>query len=461
MINKNVSLFIITSVFLFFLSSCSNWSVTYTGDYCADNLQDRTETDVDCGGLYCDPCEEGYACEDDSDCSSESCESGVCTTETYDATTTDSDEDGVVDASDVCDGDDDTIDVDEDDIADCVDDSVEEEESVVFIGYLDGIIYALDADDGTELWTFDPHYWPESLSAINSVLYAGYIDSVYALSVVDGTQIWSFELDEGEALSSVITSDDVVYLSSSFDDDDISYVYALDANDGTELWKESVAGEVTATEATKSSIEIDDDLIYVSTYDDSNGYVGTVFALNKEDGTPQWDAEILEIPYTTIADSVVYVGSEDYVYALSGDDGAELWSIELPSGEIISEPVVANGIVYIGTWSSGAYALDADDGSIIWENTDVYGGQPFIVNDILYLGAYNGYVYALDANDGSELWSLDTGAKINKYPTYNNGILYVSNYYSLYALDPNDGSEIWAYESTETAITSPLVYTIN
>ncbi len=115
---------VISTIILLFLNSCTSWSVTYTGDYCEDGIQDRTETDLDCGGLYCDPCEEGYACEDNSDCSSEYCENSVCETEEYDASTADSDGDGVVDASDICEGDDDTIDVDEDDIADCVDDSV-------------------------------------------------------------------------------------------------------------------------------------------------------------------------------------------------------------------------------------------------------------------------------------------------------------------------------------------------
>ncbi len=28
-----------------------------SGDYCEDGMQDRDETDVDCGGTYCDPCE--------------------------------------------------------------------------------------------------------------------------------------------------------------------------------------------------------------------------------------------------------------------------------------------------------------------------------------------------------------------------------------------------------------------
>ncbi|MEK6921828.1 MAG: PKD domain-containing protein, partial [Nanoarchaeota archaeon] len=43
---------------ILFLSSCqSNFSLSYTGDYCEDGLKDRDEENVDCGGQYCDACD--------------------------------------------------------------------------------------------------------------------------------------------------------------------------------------------------------------------------------------------------------------------------------------------------------------------------------------------------------------------------------------------------------------------
>ena len=33
-------------------------SSSYTGDYCEDGMEDRDEEDVDCGGTYCEPCNE-------------------------------------------------------------------------------------------------------------------------------------------------------------------------------------------------------------------------------------------------------------------------------------------------------------------------------------------------------------------------------------------------------------------
>ncbi|MBI2667428.1 hypothetical protein HYX17_01510 [Candidatus Woesearchaeota archaeon] len=44
---------------------------------CDDNIKNRNETDVDCGGL-CEKCEEGEKCNSNNDCKSEDCYNGEC-----------------------------------------------------------------------------------------------------------------------------------------------------------------------------------------------------------------------------------------------------------------------------------------------------------------------------------------------------------------------------------------------
>lgn len=45
---------------------------------CVDGLVNQDETDVDCGGSICDPCENGQACGVSGDCLSTSCDGGLC-----------------------------------------------------------------------------------------------------------------------------------------------------------------------------------------------------------------------------------------------------------------------------------------------------------------------------------------------------------------------------------------------
>jgi|SRR5712691_9012871 len=59
-----------------------------------------------------------------------------------------------------------------------------------------------------------------------------------------------------------------------------------------------------------------------------------------------------------VAGEVVYIGSEDsHVYALEARTGKKLWSFKT-GGAIISSPAVVNGIVYVGSNDRSLYAFN-------------------------------------------------------------------------------------------------------
>jgi hypothetical protein len=66
--------------FIFLTAQTCTWGYAgYSGDYCEDEIEDSDETDVDCGGTYCDPCEEGQNCDGDEDCETDLiCDDAVC-----------------------------------------------------------------------------------------------------------------------------------------------------------------------------------------------------------------------------------------------------------------------------------------------------------------------------------------------------------------------------------------------
>ena len=70
-----------------------------------------------------------------------------------------------------------------------------------------------------------------------------------------------------------------------------------------------------------------------------------------------------------MANGVVYVGSEDgNVYALKASTGALLWSYAIVNQGVYSSPVVANGVVYVGSHfgSPNVFALNASTGALLW-----------------------------------------------------------------------------------------------
>ncbi len=50
----------------------------FLDDLCEDGMRDGVETDVDCGGGTCKPCDEGKMCIKDSDCATKRCLKGIC-----------------------------------------------------------------------------------------------------------------------------------------------------------------------------------------------------------------------------------------------------------------------------------------------------------------------------------------------------------------------------------------------
>ena len=60
-------------------SSSSTDETTGPSPTCDDGEHNGTETDVDCGGERCAPCDDGEGCADGSDCTSGVCTDGLCT----------------------------------------------------------------------------------------------------------------------------------------------------------------------------------------------------------------------------------------------------------------------------------------------------------------------------------------------------------------------------------------------
>lgn len=135
------------------------------------------------------------------------------------------------------------------------------------------------------------------------------------------------------------------------------------------------------------------------------------------------------VPYNVvgsavIANGIVYIGTiEGIVIAYNATNGNVLWTF-YARGPIYGSPTIQNGIAYFGSVNypsedligNFAYALNVTDGSLIWENYLIYGGEwiaPTVVNGVVYYssahkeGVSGGYS-AFDAYTGATLWSFST-----------------------------------------------------
>ncbi len=165
----------------------------------------------------------------------------------------------------------------------------------------------------------------------------------------------------------------------------------------------------------------------------------------------------------TAVNGVIYAGTaNNAAYALNAGNGSVLWQTKI-DGAVEELPVVANGVVYISSLvgqDGPAYlsALRASDGAVLWRyKGDSYIPAPLISNGVVYIVAEDDGITALQASDGTRLWHF-TAQQGFAYEESSiiNGTLYVSAGSSgepgdVYALRASDGSALWRYTTSDFA----------
>jgi len=134
------------------------------------------------------------------------------------------------------------------------------------------------------------------------------------------------------------------------------------------------------------------------------------------------------------------------------------WSSTFGGGP--SSPVVANGVVYVGSLNDNVYALRASTGALLWSYTtgNEVWSSPAIANGVVYIGSTDGNVYALKASTGAKLWTYSTNGSVYSSPAVVDGVVYVSSAdYNLYALNASSGAKLWTYSTGVPVKSSPAV----
>jgi uncharacterized repeat protein (TIGR01451 family) len=128
--------------------------------------------------------------------------------------------------------------------------------------------------------------------------------------------------------------------------------------------------------------------------------------------------------------------------------------------EIEVQPIVFNAVVYVGVMNGKMYALNADDGNVVWV---FQSGGPIphtaaVAGGRVFFGSLDGKIYALDSADGSQEWTYTTGGPVYSAPAVVNDTLYIGSTDGyLYALNTTNGALRWRYQTDGPVVTSPAV----
>ena len=200
-------------------------------------------------------------------------------------------------------------------------------------------MYALRSSDGSLLWQRQIHdQTPSPPVLANGLIYVSTGEAVSALQATDGSLRWQHSV---RAPLSPVASPEQVYARTTN-----GSIHALRASDGALLW------HTPSQEAMLIRLLTTQDVVY--SIDHEKGLV----ARRASDGSPLWHQPMIQ--------SAGLYDCE--VYGLQAGDGSLLWRwrTSLPKGGM-TIPVVTQEAIYIGSGASaGLYALQINNGSILW-----------------------------------------------------------------------------------------------
>ncbi len=326
----------------------------------------------------------------------------------------------------------------------------------VFIGSDDGTLYALNATDGSLLWSY-PTNKPirSSVAVYNGTVFFTNGAGMHALNEESGEVLWTIKRGLWDDSVAVIpgpiqhndtTLDGVVLYSQPW-----KGLVGVHSKDGTEVWRLrdthgpgkkgcSVAlhrGMATFFRGSQATVMVDlkterrryeidgavdngvftpacrDGICYsyirgVVAFDllenaaikgagnDKRKYnIAWTFTKSKKEN---WDYQHPGVSSFSVDDKNVYFGHRDtYVYALDRSTGTPAWKTQT-GGPNLSSPALDNGnLLYIGSEDTHVYAIDRSNGNIQWKYAT--GGaitsSPALLDGTLFIGSDDGKVYAL------------------------------------------------------------------
>lgn len=279
----------------------------------------------------------------------------------------------------------------------------------VFVGLKDKSLATLDASNGKLLWEVDLGINAQVPPLVSGgIVYAptAFVGpelkpdvhgraKLFALDAETGEELWTFESDN-YILQTPALNDNSLFVGGNFydpipiDEGGHTRIYALDIATGSPRWTyESEDGFPKRLYATGQA------LVFVGYQDFMNGVDTETGELRWRYDTGNWTPSFLG------AGDVVYFSSANtLVFALDANTGETIWHFNIPEGTfnyLLDAPVLLDGKLYFQTQQGDFFALDAASGKALWQAaTEVSTARtsPAIGNGWLVIGDIEGKVYA-------------------------------------------------------------------
>ena len=192
---------------------------------------------------------------------------------------------------------------------------------------------------------------------------------------------------------------------------------------------------------------------------------------------PRWETRLNGQVFASpvVADGVVYIGSTGGVLnAVDAATGALKWTFAT-GAPIHGDALVAGDAVYVAS-DRALHKIARSDGKPQWQYSlgdpaprvlphpsvydwDWQGAAPVLADGLVFVGAGDGRFHAIDAATGAVRWTFATKGRIRNAAAIDGDRVVVGSAdHFVYALDRRTGAQRWRFDTTAEIDATPLVH---
>ena len=234
------------------------------------------------------------------------------------------------------------------------------------VGTLDGLVMALNSNDGSVAW---------SVNVASEVIAIAHDSSQLAILRTNDNRILALSISSGENVWSVTQNSPPLTLRGSglpivragivYAGMDNGKVIAISMDSGNVIWEARVSvpsgrSELERVVDVDGQLAIDDDFVYAASYH------GRVVAIDRINGRIVWARDIASVTGLSADDSLVYVTDrDDNIWALEKATGVSSWKQSSFLYRQLSAPVWQGDAVLVGDYAGYLHVLSKQNGRII------------------------------------------------------------------------------------------------
>ncbi len=282
----------------------------------------------------------------------------------------------------------------------------------------------------------------------DGVVYLGDMDGmVYAWKLADGSEIWKRKFESG-FIASPSLRDSLLYVA-----DMDGKLYALDRKTGEPKWTFAAEGEID------NGVNFWKDLLLFGSQDSK------LYCLKADSGELVWKLAIqdqIRCMPTVVGDRSFVAGCDSTLHIIDLNEGKEAAAVPIEAPTGVTSAVLGDN-VYFGTEGGAFFAVNWKEAKVTWKAEDKGSPQPYrsapaVQEGIVVVGSRSRRVEAYDPQTGTELWTFATKQRIDSSPVIVGDRVFVGAADGrLYGLELKTGKQVWEYQATGGFTGSPAV----